>query len=146
MWRSKYKWRCLENARITKHSPLEAPKERDEELIKITQTPYMKKKGKRKSPGSATITNRSPSQTLRGRGNRQIKTSTNRTNVRKALRLALSSPSEVIAILKGTEAQTKKNCNRRTVSERCVAKLLLGLNHFIYAENSPLNIHNLYFC
>ena len=29
------------------------------------------------------------------------KKSTNRTNVRKALRLALSSPSEVIAILKG---------------------------------------------
>ena len=37
----------------------------------------------------------------RGKGNRQIQTSTNRTNVRKALRLALSSPSEVIAILKG---------------------------------------------
>ena len=34
-------------------------------------------------------------------GNRQIQTSTNRTNLRKALRLALSSPSEVIAILKG---------------------------------------------
>ena len=33
--------------------------------------------------------NRSPSQTPRGRGNRQIQTSTNRTNVRKALRLAL---------------------------------------------------------
>ena len=32
---------------------------------------------------------------------RQIQTSTNRTNVRKALRLALSSPSEVIVILKG---------------------------------------------
>ena len=58
------------------------------------------KKGK-KSPGSATITNRSPSQPPRGRGNRQIQTSTNRTNVRKALRLAISSPSEVIAILKG---------------------------------------------
>ena len=54
-----------------------------------------------KSPGSATITNRSPSQTPRGRGNRQIQTSTNRTNVRKALRLALSSPGEVIAMLKG---------------------------------------------
>ena len=61
----------------------------------------IRKKRKEKSPGCATITNRSPSQTPRGRGNRQIQTSTNRTNVRKALRLALSSPSEVIAILKG---------------------------------------------
>ena len=58
-------------------------------------------KRKEKSPGSATITNRSPSQTPRGRGNRQIQTSTNRTKQRKALRLALSSPSEVIAMLKG---------------------------------------------
>ena len=59
-----------------------------------------KKKGKRKVQG-ATITNRSSSQTPRGRENRQILTSTNRTNVRKALRLALSSPSDVIAIQKG---------------------------------------------
>ena len=44
---------------------------------------------------------RSPSKTPRGRGNRQTQTSTTRTNVRKALRLALSSPSQVIAILKG---------------------------------------------
>ena len=51
-----------------------------------------KKKGKRQVQGSATITNRSPSQTPRGRGNRQIQTSTNQTNVRKALRLALFSP------------------------------------------------------
>ena len=65
------------------------------------------KKGE-KSPGSATITNRSPSQTPRGRGNRQIQTSTNRTNVRKALRLALSSPSEVIAILKGLKKHKNK--------------------------------------
>ena len=56
---------------------------------------------KEKSQGSATITNRSPSQTPRGRGNRQNQTSANRTNVRKALTLALSSPSEVIAMLKG---------------------------------------------
>ena len=55
----------------------------------------------REKSRSATITNRSPSQTPRGRGNRQIQTSTNRTNVRKALRLALSPPNEVIAILKG---------------------------------------------
>ena len=37
----------------------------------------------------------------RGRRNRQNQTSANRTNIRKALRLALISPSEVIAMLKG---------------------------------------------
>ena len=70
---------------------------------KKKQKKKQKKKKKRleKSPGSATITNRSPSQTPRGKENRQIQTSTNLTNVRKALRLALSSQSEVIAILKG---------------------------------------------
>ena len=47
----------------------------------------------------------------RGRGNRQSQTSTNRTNVRKAPRLALSSPSEVIAILKGLK---KKHKNKMT--------------------------------
>ena len=52
-----------------------------------------------KSPESATITNHSPSQSPRGRGKRQNKTSANRTNVQKAPRLALSSPSEVIAII-----------------------------------------------
>ena len=45
----------------------------------------------------------------RGRGNRQIQTSTNRTNVRKALRLAPSSPSEVIAILKGLKTQEQND-------------------------------------
>ena len=40
--------------------------------------------------------------------NRQIQTSTNRTNVRKALRLALSCPSEVIAIAKRTEKHKNK--------------------------------------
>ena len=49
-----------------------------------------KKKKKRWRKGSATITSRSPSQTQRRRGNRQSQTSANRTNVRKALRLALS--------------------------------------------------------
>ena len=55
----------------------------------------------RNSPGSVTIASRSPSQTPIGRGNRQNQTSGNRTNVRKALRLALSSPSEVIPMHKG---------------------------------------------
>ena len=55
------------------------------------------KKVKEKS----AVTSRSPSQTPRGRRNRQNQTSANRSNVRKALRLALSSPSEVIAMLTG---------------------------------------------
>ena len=67
------------------------------------------KKGKTKSPGSATITKRSPSQTPRGRENKQNQTSANRTNVRKAQRLALSSQSEVIAMLKGLKTKQKKN-------------------------------------
>ena len=46
--------------------------------------------------------------TKRKRGNRQTQTSTNRTNVRKALRLALSSPSEVIAMLKGLKSTKTK--------------------------------------
>ena len=69
--------------------------------VHLSVTLFPPKKWLGKSPGSATITNRSPSQTPRGRGNRQIQSSTNRTNVRKALTLALSSPSEVIAMLKG---------------------------------------------
>ena len=56
------------------------------------------KKGKRKVQG---VPQSQTAQTPRGRGNRQIQTSTNQTNVRKALKLALSSPSEVIAVLKG---------------------------------------------
>ena len=45
----------------------------------------------------------SPSKTPRGRGNRQIQTSANWTNVRKALKLALFFPSEIIAMLKVLE-------------------------------------------
>ena len=72
---------------------------------------------KKVSPGSDTITNRSPSQTPRGRGNRQIQTSTNRVDVRKALRLALSSSSEVIAILKGLKnTRTKWHMERHTTN------------------------------
>ena len=69
----------------------------NEKVLKIS----LFKKGKEKSPGSATITSRSLSQTPTGRGNRENQTSANRTNIRKALRLDLSSPSEVIAMLKG---------------------------------------------
>ena len=56
--------------------------------------------------------NKSPSQTPRGRGNRQIQTSTNQTNVRNALRLALSSPSEAIAMLKGLKKTQEQNDTR----------------------------------
>ena len=70
-------------------------------LCKTKSTTTKNKKRQEKNPRSATSTNRSPSQTPRERGNRQNQTSANRTNVRKALRLALSSPSEVTAMLKG---------------------------------------------
>ena len=66
-------------------------------------------KGKRKVKGNATITSRSPSQTSRGRGRRQNQTSANRTKEQKALRLALSLPSKVIAILKGLKKQEQNN-------------------------------------
>ena len=84
----------------------------DEDRIVAKQMPYENKKV-RKSPGSATITNRSPSQTPRGRGNRQNQTGANQTNVRKALRIALSSPSEVIAMLKGLKNTRTKLHNVR---------------------------------
>ena len=48
---------------------------------------------------------RSPSQTPR---RRQNQTRANQTNVRKALRLAPSSQSEVIAMLKGLKKHKKK--------------------------------------
>ena len=54
-------------------------------------------KGKRDCHNHVAALPRPP----RGGRNRQNQTSANRTNVRKALRLALSSPSEVIAMLKG---------------------------------------------
>ena len=50
----------------------------------------------------------------RGRGNRQIQTSANQTNARKALRLALSSPSEVIAMLKGLKKYSNKITQGKT--------------------------------
>ena len=70
-------------------------------FIAHTQINMNMEKKVKERPGSATITDRSPFKTPRGSGNRQIQTSTNSTNIRKALRLALSSPSEVIAMLKG---------------------------------------------
>ena len=71
-------------------------------------------KGVRENPGSTTITNRSPSQTLRGRGNRQIQTSTNRTNVRKALRLALSLSLSSPKRGKRNAKRTEKHKNKMT--------------------------------
>ena len=87
------------------------------ELCIYSHGDYFEKKRKEKSPGSATITNHSPSHTPRGRGNRQIQTSTNQTNVQKALRLALSSPSEVIAILKGLEKHKNKMTHGKTYNK-----------------------------
>ena len=52
--------------------------------------------------------------TKRKRKQTKNQTSANRTNVRKALRLALSSPSVVIAMLKGLKKKKKKNKNEIT--------------------------------
>ena len=75
------------------------------------------KKGKKKVlgvPQSQTAAfprpqDRSSSQTQREGGNRQNHTSATRTNVRKALSLALFSLSEVIAML---EHEVRHNTNR----------------------------------
>ena len=44
---------------------------------------YFEEKGERKSPGSAIITNRSPSQTSKGRRNQQNQTSTSKQTYEK---------------------------------------------------------------
>ena len=75
---------------------------------------------KNKNPGSATITSRSPSQAPIGRGNRQNHTSANLINVRKALRLAHSSPSEVIAMLKRLKNTRTKPHKARLKTKRLV--------------------------
>ena len=77
----------------------------------------MSQKKVRESQGSATITNRSPSQTPRGRGNRQIQTSTNRTNVRKALRLALSFPKRGNRNTKRTKKHNNKMTHGKTYNK-----------------------------
>ena len=71
------------------------------------------KKVRQKSPGSATTTNRSPYQTPRGRGNRQNQISTNRTNVRKALRIA-PFPKRDNRIAKRTEKHKNKITQGKT--------------------------------
>ena len=65
------------------------------------------------TPGNATITSRSPSQTPRG----QNQTSPNRTNVRKALRIALSSPTEVVAMLKKDRKTQEQNNIRQDLKK-----------------------------
>ena len=77
--------------------------------IEILGDPWVlkPKKGKRKVQGVPQA-QAGPSQTPRGRENRQIQKCTNRTNLQKALRLALSSPNEVIAMLKGLKSTRTK--------------------------------------
>ena len=65
---------------------------------------YDRKKNKREVQGvpqSQTAALPRHQEEVETDGNRQNQTSANQTNVRKALRLALSSPSELIAMLKG---------------------------------------------
>ena len=64
-----------------------------------------RKKNKKKSPGSATIRSRIQSLTPRERGKTQKPTSAIQTNAPKARRPAVSSPSEIIAMLKGQKTQ-----------------------------------------
>ena len=59
-------------------------------------------KGKKKSPGSATITSHSQSLAPGGRGKRHKPTSAKQTNAWKPHRPALSFPSEVTAMLNRT--------------------------------------------
>ena len=62
------------------------------------------------------------------------KTSVYRTNVRKALRLALSSPSEVITMLKGL----KKHKNKRTQScSPLVDDYALTLKFSFFNKSNP---------
>ena len=56
-------------------------------------------------------------------------TSTNQTNVRKALRLALSSPSEVIAMLKGLKNTRTKWHNVRYKTKKVIEKSRECHNH-----------------
>ena len=68
--RERYKWRHKYGEQHSRR-----PERRDEEQTMIKQTPYIKKKKKKKkkkgekSPGSATITSRSRSQTLKHKSN-----------------------------------------------------------------------------
>ena len=86
--------------------------------------PKKKKKKKKydKSPGrSARITNRSPLQTPRGKRTK-TKQAHIAQNVRKALRLAVSSPSEIIWMLKGRKKHknkiTQDNIKKNNISPR----------------------------
>ena len=78
---------------------------------------FAKKKNVREKSGESHNHKPQHSQTSRGRGNRQIQTSTNRSNVRKALRLALSSPSEVIAMIKGLKKHKNKMAQGKTYNK-----------------------------
>ena len=72
-----------------------------------------------KRPESATITNSGQSLTPRRTGKRYKPTRGKQTNTRKAHSPALSSPSEVIAMLKGpkTKKQNKTKQNKKTTTK-----------------------------
>ena len=74
-------------------------------------------KGKEKRLGSATITSRRQYRTPTGRGKRHKPSRAKQTNARRAHGPALSSPSKVIAMLKGlkntsTKCKARLNLNR----------------------------------
>ena len=76
--------------------------------------PYCKKKKKKKEKGKRKVQGvphnhrPQPFPDIKWRGNWQNQTSANRINLRKALRLALASVSEVIAMLKGLKNTRRK--------------------------------------
>ena len=67
-------------------------------------------KGKKKSPGSATVT--SCRQSLTPRGEKETQRNLRKTNERKAHRLARSFPMEVMAMLKGVKNTRTKDMAR----------------------------------
>ena len=69
-----------------------------------------------KNPGSATITSRSQSLIARGRRKRHQPKRAKQTNARKAHRPSLSSPSEMIAMLKGPENTRTKRKARLNIN------------------------------
>ena len=78
---------------------------------------YFLKKGKRNVQGKPQSQTAALPKHQEEEETDKKQTSTNRTNVRKALRLALSSPSEVTAFLKGLKTQEQNN-TREEIKQR----------------------------
>ena len=106
--------------------------------LQIKDTIKKKKKKKKKREKSRKCHNHKPQPfpDIKRKRKPQIQTSTNRSNVRKALRLALSSPSKVITMLKGLKnTRTKWHKVRHTTNRlagHCDLLMLLDTLFSIY--------------